>query len=176
LAPSPSQGEPAAARRASHEPAKPTVAGARHAPPVPARGSAAPLSRTSETHSFGRDPARPSTASAHRRATHHSNPLFRRPVSPAQPLPGLQAAIQPQARRDSNPQPPVLETGALPIELRTYAPQPHHGRGRNRTADTVIFSHVLYQLSYPAAPRQCTAEAKKNPRGGTARAGRGQAP
>src|SRR5690606_5688293 len=27
----------------------------------------------------------------------------------------------PQARRDSNPQPPVLETGALPIELRTYA-------------------------------------------------------
>lgn len=22
-------------------------------------------------------------------------------------------------------------------------------RGRNRTADTVIFSHVLYQLSYP---------------------------
>ena len=26
---------------------------------------------------------------------------------------------EPQARRDSNPQPPVLETGALPIELRT---------------------------------------------------------
>ena len=25
-----------------------------------------------------------------------------------------------QARRESNPQPPVLETGALPIELRTY--------------------------------------------------------
>ena len=24
-----------------------------------------------------------------------------------------------QARRESNPQPPVLETGALPIELRT---------------------------------------------------------
>ena len=24
------------------------------------------------------------------------------------------------------------------------------GRGRNRTADTVIFSHLLYQLSYPA--------------------------
>ncbi len=22
-------------------------------------------------------------------------------------------------------------------------------RGRNRTADTMIFSHVLYQLSYP---------------------------
>jgi hypothetical protein len=27
-----------------------------------------------------------------------------------------------QARRESNPQPPVLETGALPIELRTYNP------------------------------------------------------
>ena len=25
-----------------------------------------------------------------------------------------------QVRRDSNPQPPVLETGALPIELLTY--------------------------------------------------------
>src|SRR6266702_6553719 len=29
--------------------------------------------------------------------------------------------FQPQARRESNPQPPVLETGALPIELRTYS-------------------------------------------------------
>jgi hypothetical protein len=27
-----------------------------------------------------------------------------------------------QVRRDSNPQPPVLETGALPIELLTYVP------------------------------------------------------
>jgi hypothetical protein len=27
------------------------------------------------------------------------------------------------------------------------------GQGQNRTADTVIFSHVLYQLSYLAAPR-----------------------
>lgn len=26
---------------------------------------------------------------------------------------------------------------------------PNGARGRNRTADTVIFSHVLYQLSYP---------------------------
>ena len=26
----------------------------------------------------------------------------------------------------------------------------HHGQGRNRTADTMIFSHVLYQLSYLA--------------------------
>ncbi len=28
-----------------------------------------------------------------------------------------------QARQDSNLQPPVLETGALPIELRAYATQ-----------------------------------------------------
>ena len=61
-----------------------------------------------------------------------------------------------QARRDSNPQPPVLETGALPIELRTstllqpIANKQTSGQGRNRTTDTVIFSHVLYQLSYLA--------------------------
>src|SRR6266550_8792105 len=30
-------------------------------------------------------------------------------------------SFQLQARRESNPQPPVLETGALPIELRTYS-------------------------------------------------------
>ena len=63
-----------------------------------------------------------------------------------------------QARRDSNPQPPVLETGALPVELRTPARttghppagEPVDGQGRNRTADTAIFSRVLYQLSYLA--------------------------
>ena len=59
-----------------------------------------------------------------------------------------------QVRRESNPQPPVLETGALPIELLTYDPQ--GGQGGNRTPDTTIFSRVLYQLSYlapqPAPP------------------------
>jgi hypothetical protein len=35
---------------------------------------------------------------------------------------GMMRALQ--ARRESNPQPPVLETGALPIELRTYCPKP----------------------------------------------------
>ena len=29
-----------------------------------------------------------------------------------------------QEWRDSNPQPPVLETGALPIELHSYGPPP----------------------------------------------------
>ena len=67
---------------------------------------------------------------------------------------GRGPAISAQARRDSNPQPPVLETGALPIELRTFgrpsATFTFHGQGRNRTADTTIFSRVLYQLSYLA--------------------------
>jgi hypothetical protein len=39
--------------------------------------------------------------------------------------------------------------------LRPYAFTPSaNGQGRDRTADTVIFSHVLYQLSYlaPGAP------------------------
>ncbi len=79
----------------------------------------------------------------------------------ATPLPAFK-----QARRDLNPQPPVLETGALPVELRTYDihafvnvpsySRPtvlcplHSGQGRNRTTDTTIFSRVLYQLSYLA--------------------------
>ena len=80
-----------------------------------------------------------------------------------------------QARRDSNPQPPVLETGALPIELRTsgcFFPASlggHHGQGQNRTADTMIFSHVLYQLSYlaqkknPPEPRGAGGESRERP-------------
>jgi hypothetical protein len=31
------------------------------------------------------------------------------------------------------------------------------GEGRNRTGDTMIFSHVLYRLSYLAARRQAGA-------------------
>jgi hypothetical protein len=33
------------------------------------------------------------------------------------------ALLKGQGRQDSNLQPPVLETGALPIELRPYASQ-----------------------------------------------------
>jgi hypothetical protein len=34
-------------------------------------------------------------------------------------------------------------------------PEGRHGaQGRNRTTDTVIFSHVLYQLSYLGGRRQ----------------------
>jgi hypothetical protein len=32
---------------------------------------------------------------------------------------------------------------------RLFANRQNGARGRNRTADTMIFSHVLYQLSYP---------------------------
>ena len=90
----------------------------------------------------------------------------------ATPLPAFK-----QARRDSNPQPPVLETGALPVELRTSdiqsgatysasTTQSFSGQGRNRTTDTTIFSRVLYQLSYLA---------QKNPPGpfGDGRLGEG---
>ena len=60
-------------------------------------------------------------------------------------------------RRESNPQPPVLETGALPIELLPSVVLPS-GQGGSRTPDTTIFSRVLYQLSYLAVlPQQKAA-------------------
>ena len=65
-----------------------------------------------------------------------------------------------QARRESNPQPPVLETGALPIELLTYNTQ--GGQGGNRTPDTTIFSRVLYQLSYLALTTSPQSAQTKN--------------
>ncbi len=79
-----------------------------------------------------------------------------------------------QARRDSNPQPPVLETGALPVELRTsdihwlpfhsvYTTPLLSGQGRNRTTDTTIFSRVLYQLSYLARTLSYQARKKIRP-------------
>ena len=47
-------------------------------------------------------------------------------------------------RRDSDPRHPPWQGGTLPTELL-----PHKcALGRNRTTDTVIFSHMLYQLSY----------------------------
>ena len=77
---------------------------------------------------------------------------------------GARFPLPKQARRDSNPQPPVLETGALPIELRTSlcravaaAVRAPNGQGRNRTTDTAIFSRVLYQLSYLADKKTARA-------------------
>jgi hypothetical protein len=97
-------------------------------------------------------------------------------------------------RQDSNLQPPVLETGALPIELRTSVAglrpgarevdsrrsgvkASPSGQGQNRTADTMIFSHVLYQLSYLAGPPaygrpRVPVPANKNPRGSSGAGGR----
>ena len=47
-------------------------------------------------------------------------------------------------RRDSNSRHPPWQGGTLPLSYyRT-----HGALGRNRTTDTVIFSHMLYRLSY----------------------------
>ena len=43
------------------------------------------------------------------------------------PSPLDDSAVTPQARQDSNLQPPVLETGALPLELRTSEPASTRG-------------------------------------------------
>ncbi len=44
--------------------------------------------------------------------------------------------------------PPRL-AGFRKVENHTSRAGPNGARGRNRTADTMIFNHVLYQLSYP---------------------------
>ena len=48
---------------------------------------------------------------------------------------------------DLNPQPTDYKSVALPIELSRHK---NGGSGRNRTADTRIFSPLLYRLSYRA--------------------------
>ena len=54
------------------------------------------------------------------------------------------------AREDLNPQPTDYKSVALPIELHRHIMMQNGGSGRNRTADTRIFSPLLYQLSYRA--------------------------
>ena len=56
-------------------------------------------------------------------------------------------------RRDSNPRPSpwqgdALPTEPLPLAFIDQAGQCGGAESQNRTGDTVIFSHVLYQLSY----------------------------
>ena len=53
-------------------------------------------------------------------------------------------------REDLNPQPTDYKSVALPIELPRQIKfnKINGGSGRNRTADTRIFSPLLYRLSY----------------------------
>ena len=52
-----------------------------------------------------------------------------------------------QARRESNPQPPVLETGALPIELLAYAGLVHWaGADKTRTRRCLLSPRYLFRL------------------------------
>ena len=54
-------------------------------------------------------------------------------------------------REDLNPQPTDYKSVALPIELQRHdCHDENGGLGRNRTADTWIFSPLLYRLSYQA--------------------------
>ena len=48
-------------------------------------------------------------------------------------------------QEDLNPQPTDYKSVALPVELHRHY---YGGSGRNRTADTRIFSPLLYRLSY----------------------------
>lgn len=43
-----------------------------------------------------------------------------------------------------------------------YVIDPVDGQGRNRTADTVIFSHLLYQLSYLARWESMRTAGRRN--------------
>ena len=132
-------------------------------------GGSLPLSSPSATRPPGLEPGTPGLEGR------CSDPTeLRAPVIPFQAAPSSRRDLNPrphpyqgcalplsyasrQGRRDSNPQPPVLETGALPIELRPSAASANrplaargNGWGRSRTADTGVFSAVLYRLSYPA--------------------------
>ncbi len=44
-----------------------------------------------------------------------------------------------------------------PLNILPGSPAEIHGQGQNRTADTMIFSHVLYQLSYLADKKTARA-------------------
>ena len=54
-------------------------------------------------------------------------------------------------RRDSNSRPPPWQGDALPLSyfrINQLSTENHGALGRNRTADTRIFSPLLYRLSY----------------------------
>src|SRR6476659_3807145 len=79
-----------------------------------------------------------------------------------------------QARRDSNPQPPVLETGALPVELRAFGAGPR-GRGLGRLSiapvggrgtprDARAFPHVGYVSTHDLGPMLRRTTTTRGPR------------
>jgi hypothetical protein len=65
-------------------------------------------------------------------------------------------------RADSNRRPTHYECAALPTELRR--PITNGAAGQNRTADTRIFSPVLYQLSYRGIWQRWRGRRGSNPR------------
>ena len=74
-----------------------------------------------------------------------------RPIAPcrSEELGRLRDVAQPPARRSQAAGLRADWLGVIPpgqqlIEIKGF----HGAQGRNRTTDTVIFSHVLYQLSY----------------------------
>ena len=69
-----------------------------------------------------------------------------------------------QGRRDSNPQPPVLETGALPVELRPLAPTMAGGRFELPTP--AFSARCSTKLSYPAPPSISRARRRGGSSGG----------
>src|ERR1022692_1538939 len=72
------------------------------------------------------------------------------------------AASRQHERRESNPQPPVLETGALPVELRSYFPN-HESTFipsiQNRTSQTAKLAAGFSDAEYHASRvRPCMQE------------------
>src|SRR5664280_1032097 len=96
----------------AHEPPRPTCAGAARKTPSP--GSSAPNTDHNNRQPAPLVGADEALAPKARRLV-QTRRKYREKSSPAF-AGGLFADLQ--GRRDSNPQPPVLETGALPVELR----------------------------------------------------------
>src|SRR5436305_1007017 len=62
--------------------------------------------------------------------------------------------------RHDSAEPPALYVRSGQAPRRSAPPAMVHdkssgARGRSRTADTAIFSRMLYQLSYPGVPGEC---------------------
>jgi hypothetical protein len=101
-------------------------------------------------------------------ADHHSpHALFECPLDVLGDHPSrlTQSVFPRKTDQDRSPGRPVCAAvGGAPHLLCADHHAPHDGgaQGRNRTTDTVIFSHVLYQLSYlGASAEDCGGSAYK---------------